>query len=126
MKTKTILVITSTLILGFILGFFTSGRLAHQRMKHFRDMMDKPMQEKMHLMKRLELTDEQVKQIEPILDSMIPIQQKLRAQHKLEMDASRKQMFEKMKPVLNKVQLMKIERMQRMGPFGPEGKKTRR
>lgn len=125
MKTRTILIIALTLIIGFIIGFFTSGRIARQRMKHFRDMMDKPKQEEMHLMKRLELTTEQEKEIRPILDTMLPAQAQLRKQHKTQMDSARTVMFNQLKPLLNDAQIKKVERIQRMAPMMPDRKRRK-
>lgn len=122
MKTKTILIIALTLIIGFIIGFFTSGRIARQRMKHFRDMMDKPKQETLHLMRRLDLTSDQENQIRPILDSMLPIQAQLRKEHKTQMDSARAIMFNQLKPLLNDAQIKKVERIQRMAPMTPDRK----
>jgi len=125
MKTKSIIAISLLVILGFILGFFTAGRLAHNKMQHFREMMLKPNQEKNHIIKRLEIADTQLAEIQPILDSMLPIMQELRKIHNSQMDSTRNIMFEKIKPQLTAVQLKKVERMQQRPTFRPSERNRR-
>ena len=110
-NTKTIIALVCTLIIGFIFGFFLSGRLAKSRMDHFRKMMNSPRSEQMFLSKKLNLSKEQKNDINPILDSMLPIQVKLRKQSKQAMDQERKVMIEQIKPHLNAEQLEKLQKM---------------
>jgi len=121
-KTKVTITIVSTLLIGFILGFFLSGRLAHSRIKQRREMMTKPGVEQQFIMKQLELTEEQNSQISPILDSMINTQINLRQTHRSEMDQSRKAMFDKIKPLLNEHQRTQLKDMQRKMRPGPRHK----
>jgi len=125
MKFKSILAISLLVILGFVLGFFTAGRLAHHRIEHFRDMMNKPNQEKEHIVKRLELTNDQVTLIQPVLDSMLPQMHALRKNHTIQMDSLRKEMFDKIRPNLTPVQLKKVDRMQQNPPFRPPKRNLR-
>ena len=110
---KTIIALTCTLTIGFIFGVFISGRLAKSRMDHFRKMMDSPRSEQMFLSKKLNLSEEQKNAINPILDSMLPIQAKLRKQAKQAMDQERKAMMEQIKSHLNAEQLEKLQKMHR-------------
>jgi uncharacterized protein YneF (UPF0154 family) len=116
-KRKTIITILSTLLIGLIIGFFLSGRLTHNRMKHRHAMMTKPGAEQKMLIKQLQLNAEQITQISPILDTMISSQIEMRKFHRNEMNKARKDMFKKMKPHLNTKQLQRLEEIQhRMKP----------
>ena len=111
MKKKTIIALILTLLIGFVIGFFLSGRLAHNRMKHIRKVMESPKMEQEFLAKRLKLSEKQVEQITPILDSMLPKQMEIRKRHRAEMDSVRNQMFDKIQPFLNEKQVERVKKM---------------
>ncbi|MBT8327291.1 MAG: hypothetical protein KJP21_06175 [Bacteroidia bacterium] len=111
MKKKTIITLILTLLLGSVIGFFISGRLAHNRMKHIGKVMDNPKLEQQFLEKRFKLSKEQMVKIEPILDSMLPIQNQIRKNHRLEMDSARNEMFNAISPYLTDSQRNRIAKM---------------
>jgi uncharacterized protein YneF (UPF0154 family) len=67
MKTKSILIIILIFILGFLLGLFSAGLIQHAQMKKFRSIAE----EKgfaSHFIQVIKPSDEQLKQIDPILE----------------------------------------------------------
>ncbi len=120
---KLVLTLFATLACGFIIGFFTSGRLAHRRMDKLRNMMHESKAVQRHFIKKLQLSDEQIAQILPIMDTMVPNQMKLRKKHRKEMDAERIAMFDEIKKYLdyeqNKTLTLMKSRMNRRPPRPP-------
>ena len=119
-KRNLILTVLSTLLLGFVLGFFSSGRMTQARMaRHFK-FIKSPIAEKNHLVKRLDLTAKQIKQISPILDVMLPKQTELFKIHRGQMDALRDSMFTSITPFLDAIQQEEVTKMKRStGPGRP-------
>ena len=119
-KGNLILTVLSTLLLGFVLGFFTSGRMTQARMaRHFK-FIKSPIAEKNHLVKRLDLTAKQIKQTSPILDVMLPKQTELFKIHRGQMDALRDSMFTSITPFLDAIQQEEVTKMKRStGPGRP-------
>ena len=119
-KRNLILTVLSTLLLGFVLGFFSSGRMTHARMaRHFK-FIKSPIAEKNHLVKRLDLTAKQIKQTSPILDVMLPKQTELFKIHRGQMDALRDSMFTSITPFLDAIQQEEVTKMKRStGPGRP-------
>ena len=112
MKNRNIIIaIICTLIMGFVLGFFLSGRLARNRMEKVRARMESPKAERMFLSKKLDLTKEQEESIRPLMDSMLTRQSQLRDEHHAEMRKIRKSMFNEIRKELNPKQLKKLEKM---------------
>jgi len=103
-RNKIILTIIITLLAGFIIGFFTSGRLVKHRIDRKRRMMNQPGAEKEMLLRKLQLGEEQSAQISPILDSAITAQISLRKEGRKEHERSRKEMFKKIMPLLKEDQ----------------------
>ncbi|MGB0851578.1 MAG: hypothetical protein ACPGTP_10030 [Bacteroidia bacterium] len=120
-RTKKIITVSLAIIMGFILGFFVSGRLVKNRMKHVHNRMESPDAEHQFLARKLQLSNEQLKDITPILDSMLPIQVELRHRHRQQMKNERKAMFEEIKPYLSEDQLAKMRelRNRKRGPGIP-------
>ena len=112
-KRNLILTVLSTLLLGFVLGFFTSGRMTHARTARQHKFMRSPIAEKNHLAKRLDLTDKQMQQISPILDVMLPKQTELFKIHRGQMDALRDSMFTSITPFLDAIQQEEVTKIKR-------------
>ncbi len=112
-KKNTIIALISTLLIGFIFGFFLSGRLAKSRMDKVRNRMEQPNAEQQFLSRKLNLTTEQQKVIIPLLDSMLPIQNRLRKKHKKEMIGERNSMFQELKKNLTEDQKLALDKMQK-------------
>ncbi len=115
--------------MGFVLGFFISGRMAKKRIKHIHEMTHNPKAEGRHWMKRLDLTEEQESEIKPILDSMLPVHKEVRQKHRAEMDSLRNEMFQKITPHLKDNQIQKLERIKEhrasRPPHGPRHDRQR-
>jgi Spy/CpxP family protein refolding chaperone len=119
-KRNLILTVLGTLLLGFVFGFFTSGRITHARMARQHKFMKSPIAEKKHLAKILNLTDKQVQQISPILDTMLPKRIELFKTHRGQMDALRDSMFTSIAPFLEPTQLNEVAKRKRhRGPGRP-------
>lgn len=110
---------TLTLVLGFVIGFFVNRQLTHKRLNHLRKNINKPGQEMKMLAKRLELTEEQLKEVRPILREHLPKQLILRKEHRQEMDSLRSLMFSEIRPFLNPNQKEKLERIKHRPPPHP-------
>ncbi|MFT5055388.1 MAG: Spy/CpxP family protein refolding chaperone [Pseudoalteromonas distincta] len=120
-KRSLIFTVLSTLLLGFVLGFFSSGRMTHARMARQHKFMKSPIAQKNHLAKKLDLTDKQMQQISPILETMLPKQIELFKTHRGQMDALRDSMFTSITPFLDATQLAELNKMKRRtGPGGPQ------
>jgi Spy/CpxP family protein refolding chaperone len=119
-KRSLIFTVLSTLLLGFVLGFFTSGRMTHARMARQHKFMKSPIAQKNHLAKKLDLTDKQMQQISPILETMLPKQIELFKTHRGQMDALRDSMFTSITPFLDAIQQEEVTKMKRRnGPGRP-------
>ena len=87
--------------------------------RHFK-FIKSPIAEKNHLVKRLDLTAKQIKQISPILDVMLPKQTELFKIHRGQMDALRDSMFTSITPFLDAIQQEEVTKMKRStGPGRP-------
>ena len=103
--------------MGFVLGFFLSGRLARGRMSKVHKRMENSHAEQEFLAQRLELTSEQISEFKPLFDSMLPLQNNLRKTHRTEMRKERNAMFSELRIHLTKDQ-KKLLRGLRNGPKG--------
>jgi len=112
-KRNLIFTVLSTLFLGFILGFFTSGRMTHARMARQHTFLKSPVAKKEQLAKRLKLTNKQMQQVSPILDTMLPKQIELFKTHRGQMDALRDSMFISITPFLDSTQVDQAAKMRR-------------
>lgn len=119
-KRNTIIALICTLVIGLILGFFTAGRLAKNRMDKVRKRMERPRAEQEFIYEQLSITDEQKTLIKPILDSMLPIQMELRRTHRQEMIKERKAMFQAIMPHLTPAQIKEHKRLQANRPKNME------
>ena len=119
MTKKLIVIIISSLLIGFIVGFFTSGRVAHNRMKHIFKTMTRPEMEKEMISKRLKLSDNQLEEITPILEQHIKRQHVIRRSGRQTIDSARGAMFNEIKPFLNQEQLEKAKKMKNRKPPPP-------
>ena len=67
--------------MGFIFGFFLSGRLAKTRMDKVRGRMEKPKAEQQFLSRQLNLTAEQQEQFLSVHNRILEENQKLEQEH---------------------------------------------
>ncbi len=119
-KRNLILTVLGTLLLGFVLGFFISGRMTYASMAHKHKVMNSPIAEKERLANRLDFTATQTQLIYPILDTLLPQQIQLFKIHRGQMDALRDSMFTAIAPLLDASQLKEVNKMKkRRRPNGP-------
>lgn len=111
MNWKRIMYIIFPMLIGILLGFFIAGRLTKSRLDRFRHMADKPQAERMHIAKRLSLSEEQRNRIEPILDEHLHRQRTSMKDHRAKMDSMRQSMYNEIRPFLDERQLNKLEEM---------------
>ena len=113
MNRKNIISLTITLILGFTIGFFVSGRLSKRRIHHYHQTIRDHRMLGEHIMQQLELNTEQQEAIEPKLDSMLSLHMKIRKQHRRERDSLHNQMKEELMPLLTPEQQERLLQMRK-------------
>lgn len=123
MKFKPVIVISTTLVIGFAIGFLTSSVITNQRMKRFRSFnsVESFKQRTIHL---IEPTDEQMKQILPLIDEYAKRMNRTRVDFGKEFFNLMKDFHGKIKPFLTEEQIEKLEWMQRP-PSIPRGHRGR-
>lgn len=119
-KTKSILAIIGTLLIGFVLGFLVSGRLTHQRIKKMvENRGGKGFQNE--LLHAIEPTTEQEAIIKPILASFAERMDSMHTRHEAELKENFSLLEISLQPYLQAEQIIRLQkRMQRM-----EGRKRK-
>ena len=112
-KTKIILFFILTLLLGGVIGFFTSGRLIRNRMEKRRSLMENRNAEKEHLTKHLGLNENQLESLDSLLNQSLGEQHMLRRKHRREMNDMRARMFDQILPELTEEQQENAQKMRR-------------
>ena len=112
MKVKAVVVISATLILGFAIGFLTSGMINHQRMRKFRSFnsMESFKQRTIHI---LEPTEEQLKEILPLIDEYAKKMDEIRKDFGKEFFALINDFHNELKPLLTEEQIERLESLMR-------------
>ena len=108
MKTKSILIIAATLLIGFALGFLTNGLLTKQRISKF---VDRGGYQgfKMRAMEIIRPEQSQIKDIEPILEKYAQKVQESIAESKYEMKNIHDEMIQELEPYLDDQQIQRLE-----------------
>lgn len=110
MKTKTILVLILTLIIGFVLGMLTSAQIRYTKLRPVKVFFSEERFREgfYHTIK----PDEQQKaEIEPILDKYVRINSEIQSNFRKEMDASVKNFRKEIDSKLTKEQLDRLKEM---------------
>jgi hypothetical protein len=112
MKVKPIIIISSTLIIGFAIGFLASSMISHQRMKKFRSFnsVEAFKRRTIHL---IEPNEKQMKEILPIIDKYAKEMDQIRKEFGKEFFNIMKDFYNDIKPFLTKEQIEKLEFIQR-------------
>lgn len=113
MKTRAIIIIILTFVIGGGVGFFVAGRVAKHKINHIRTLSRDHKAERGHLLDKLELEGDQREQIGEILDQHILDRRDLMHMHHQQMDSIRRSMFEEIKPLLNEEQSQILDQMDR-------------
>lgn len=77
--------------------------------------MNKPKFEESYLARKLELSAEQIDSIQPILDSMLPTQSRMRRLHHEELKIERNKMYMLISPYLTDDQRQKLDKIKQHG-----------
>ena len=118
-RTKSILLLISTLLLGMVLGAVVNAWLATERFERIRDLR-RPGGMVRHLERVLEpQSDEQRAQIRTVLNATSEDVQALRETHRREMRAVMDSMTARLEPVLTDEQMSTLQNRLRRGPHGP-------
>lgn len=119
MSIKNTIIVLSVFILGGVSGFILSGRIAHKRMKNIHHELGR----KDHWIHRMEISDEQLDEIEPILEKHLPAQKEEMQKFRRRMDSMRTEMFDEIKPHLNEEQLRRLKRRHHRRGFAQDSLK---
>ncbi len=108
MKTKSILIIAATLLIGFVIGFLVNGRITQQKFQHFvnQDHFDAF---KCRMMDVIKPDEKQVKAIEPILDEYAEKVHLTMESSKSDINSLNEKMIEDLRPYLNEHQIERLE-----------------
>jgi len=104
-KSKPILVIAGTLLIGFVLGFFVSGYITSHKIKTFMRWTDKE-EFVNRIYERIDATDKQKKQLYPILQKYSEKSTECFNKHKIIIDS----MSTELEPYLSSEQKQKLEK----------------
>jgi hypothetical protein len=104
-KFKPVLVIIGTLIIGFILGYFVSGAVTHHKIKYYMKVTEKEGFVNM-IYERIDPSDEQKKQLYPILQKYSQKSNKCIEYHKVVIDSLRTEL----EPYITAEQMQKLEK----------------
>nr|NQU89528.1 hypothetical protein [Bacteroidota bacterium] len=112
MKTKSVLIIIATLIIGFIIGFLTNGQLTKNRIQRF-VKQDNCERFKSRLIHVIQPDDSQFEVIEPIIDEFTrKVHQSMRESRK-GFNSMHDEMVDKLKPYLEPEQINRLEETHR-------------
>ena len=115
MKVKAVIVIAATLILGFAIGFLTSSMITHQRMKKFRsyNSIESFKQRTIHI---LQPTEEQLKEILPLIDEYAKKLDQTRKDFGKEFFTLITDFHKDLKPLLTAEQIERLQSLMRPPP----------
>ncbi len=108
MKTKSIIIIAATLVIGFVFGFLVNGQLTKDRIQNF---VKQGTHEgfKMHFFEIIQPDETQKAAIEPILDEYAATTDETVESFRETMKATHDEMFKKLKPFLKADQIERLK-----------------
>lgn len=115
MKNKPVLIIAITLVIGFFLGFLTNGIIRNQQLKRFRSFSSAE-GFKYRTLKMVEPTEEQMKDLLPVLDKFAKKNQDVRKEYAKEFRNLLKEYHSELKPLLTDEQIKKMESFSKRRP----------
>jgi len=117
MKTKPVLIIISTLIIGFILGMLTSAQIRHYRVNQFRVFFSED-RFREGFYRTIQPDEQQKEKIDKVLDKYARISGQLQGGFRNELDSMMKAFHSEIDTYLRKDQIARLkamdERMDRM------------
>lgn len=120
-------IILGTLIIGFVIGFLTNGRLVKFRMDRMQSFYTEQGANRA-FMRVLDPTPEQMEQIRPILQRHAQQNRELLDHHRSEQRLLFQELEDELRPILTEEQMEKLELLKRrwdqrfMGPGGRHGR----
>lgn len=134
MKTRPILIIIATLIIGFVVGFLVNGYITRQKFQRFVDQ-DHQNALRHRMMDIIHPDADQTKEIEPILDEYAQQVHNSMMQSRTEIQTLHEKLIDDLEPYLNEQQMerlnrahKRLDRMMKNRPgrhAGPHGKRQR-
>lgn len=122
MKTKPVIIIIATLIIGFVIGFLVNGYITRQKFQSFVNQ-DHQNALKFRMMDIIRPDAGQTKDIEPILDDYARKVHESMMQSKAEMKSLHEELIGDLEPYLDAQQMERLhhaqERFERMMKRGP-------
>jgi len=115
MKNKPVLIIAITLVIGFFLGFLTSGIIRNQQLKRFRSFSSAE-GFKYRTLRMVEPTEEQMKNLLPVLEKFAKKSQDVRKEYAKEFRNLLKEYRSELKPLLTDEQIKKMESFSKRRP----------
>ena len=111
MKTKSIIIILATLIIGFFIGFLTNGQITRYKLNRFVSQGSYDAF-KFRMMDVIRPDMDQIKDIEPILDKYAQKAHETLEISKENMKELHENLLEDLKPYLNEEQIERLDRTQ--------------
>ncbi len=108
-KTKSILLILATLVIGFVIGFLVSGRLTHQRIRKMVEIRKSKGFQK-ELVQVIQPTEAQAPLVNPILESFGTRLDSMHMRHRAEMQENMALLELSLEPLLQPAQMVKLKR----------------
>ena len=110
-KARPIILIITTLIIGFFIGILTSAQLRHKKMKSVR-IYSSGSQLKHTMYRHLDPTEEQIEKLDVIFDDLGSQNRKLQIEFRKNFEELMEANWSKIKPLLSKEQLEKLEQLE--------------
>jgi len=123
MKTKSLLLLISILIIGFILGFLSSNFIREKKAKEYRSYSSYE-SFKNHNLEKLKPMAEQKLKILPIIEKYSGKYQDLKANYRAEFKSMMNEYRDELKPFLNKEQLDDMERRRLRNSSSSQGSES--
>ncbi len=109
MKTKILLLVVLSIIIGFLLGFFTSGIVLKKRVEYLKEER-KPGNLEDRILRTIKATSEQEKEIRPILEEFASNEEERRRTQRKKSKKRLNELIDLLEPHLENDQKKKLQR----------------
>lgn len=117
MKAKTIIILVATLLIGMVVGSLGTGYLVRKKVRNMSRRFRSPERFKHHFIERLNISEDQQVEIDPIIETYSKKRLKLRKQHFQSLIETEKSFHKALAPHLDEDQMeflhRRLERMKR-------------
>lgn len=124
MKTKSIIIIITTLLIGFVIGFLTNAQITRQRLDTFVNRGSYNFF-KYRMIRDINPDPQQAEKIEPILEKYAQLADQNVAQSRQKMQQLHQEMIDELKPYLTQQQMEWIENAHQNFRGDPQGRGRR-